>query len=71
MRPYIQAAVNAKDASILNALEEQNRILMDFLARRMPRAVKLDSGALVGELTPAIDAQLSGRLEHTKRGNTR
>lgn len=71
LQAYIQAAVNAKDASILNALEEQNRILMDFLARRMPRAVKLDSGALVGELTPAIDAQLSGRLEHTKRGNTR
>lgn len=71
LQAYIQAAVNAKDASIIDALMEQNRILMDFLARRMPRAVQLDSGALVGELTPAIDAQLSGRLEHTKRGNTR
>jgi len=37
----------------------------------MPSAVRLDSGALVGELTPAIDAGLSDRWQHTQRGNVR
>lgn len=46
-------------------------ILIDFLARSMPHGVMLDSGVLVGELTPAIDIQLSDRLRNTQRGNTR
>ena len=31
----------------------------------------LDSGAMVGELVPAIDSRLSDRWSHAKRGNTR
>ena len=31
----------------------------------------LDTGALVGELTPAIDGEMSMRWQHARRGNTR
>jgi hypothetical protein len=31
----------------------------------------LDTGAMVGELVPAIDGRLSDRWSHAKRGNTR
>ena len=31
----------------------------------------LDSGAMGGELVPAIDSRLSDRWSHAKRGNTR
>lgn len=33
--------------------------------------IYLDSGVLVGELTPAIDGRLSNRLQHALRGNVR
>ena len=33
--------------------------------------VYLNSGVLVGELTPAVDAELSNRWNHIQRGNTR
>ncbi|MBQ2977605.1 MAG: phage tail tape measure protein [Clostridia bacterium] len=71
LQAYIRDAVNEKDNAIIQALIDQNQRMMDFLSRMMPRAVQLDSGALVGELTPAIDRTLSSRWEHTKRGNTR
>lgn len=71
LKAYIRESVNEKDNAIIQALIEQNQRMMDFLAQMMPRAVQLDSGVLVGELTPAIDRRLSDRWEHTKRGNTR
>jgi phage-related protein len=71
LQTYIRAAVQSKDESVVRALIEQNRILMDFLTRIMPKAVRLDSGALVGELVPAIDGKLSDRWRHAQRGNTR
>lgn len=71
LQAYVQEAVHEKDNAIIQALIDQNQRMMDFLARHMPRAVQLDSGALVGELTPAIDRTLSSRWEHTRRGNTR
>lgn len=71
LQAYVQEAVHEKDNAIIQALIDQNQRMMDFLARNMPRAVQLDSGALVGELTPAIDRTLSSRWEHTRRGNTR
>lgn len=71
LQTYIRAAVQSKDESVVRALIEQNRILMDFLTRIMPNAVRLDSGALVGELVPAIDGKLSDRWRHAQRGNTR
>ena len=42
--------------------------LLEDLARMK---IYLDSGVLVGELTPAIDGRLSDRWIHVKRGNTR
>lgn len=71
LQDYIRDAVSAKDNGIIRTLIEQNRALMAFLERNMPSAVLLDSGALVGELTPAIDAGLSTRWRHTQRGNVR
>ena len=71
LKAYIRESVNEKDNAIIHTLIEQNQRMMDFLASMMPRAVQLDSGVLVGELTPAIDRRLSDRWEHTKRGNTR
>lgn len=71
LQAYIRESVNEKDNAIIQALIEQNQRMMDFLSRMLPRAVQLDSGALVSELTPAIDRRLSERWEHTKRGNTR
>ena len=71
LQDYIRAAVQAKDNAIIDTLIEQNRMLISFLQKNMPSLVRLDSGALVGELIPAIDVRLSDRWNHTKRGNTR
>ena len=68
---YVAEAVRQENAGIIRAMIEQNRNMQDFLRRTMPRSVLLDTGLLVGELTPAIDNQLADRLEHTRRGNTR
>ena len=50
-----------------NALER----IIDLLEDLTRMNVCLDSGALVGELAPAIDSRLSDRWSHAKRGNTR
>lgn len=71
LQGYIRAAVRAEDEGIRATLIEQNAMLIDFLRHTMPKAVLLDTGAVVGELTPAIDAGLADKWEHTKRGNTR
>ena len=68
LQDYIRAAVQSENEGIRATLIEQNRMMMDFLARIIPKGVMLDSGALVGELTPAIDMQLSDRLAHAQRG---
>ncbi len=71
LQGYIRAAVRAEDEGVRATLIEQNALLMDFLRRTIPKAVLLDTGAMVGELTPAIDAGLADRLTHVNRGNTR
>ena len=71
LQDYIRAAVQARDNDIIDTLIEQNRMLISFLQKNMPQHVRLDSGAVVGELIPAIDMRLSDRWNHTKRGNTR
>ena len=45
--------------------------IIDELKGMNSMKICLDSGVLVGELTPAIDMKLSDRWIHTKRGNTR
>lgn len=71
LQGYIRAAVSAENEGIRATLIEQTGLLMTFLSRNMPKAVLLDTGAMVGELTPAIDAGLANRWNNTKRGNTR
>lgn len=68
---YVRTAVQTENEGIIRTLIEQNRNLMDFLARIIPSGVRLDSGVLVGELVPAIDSRLADRWSHSKRGNTR
>ena len=71
LQGYVRAAVRTENEGIRATLIEQTGLLMAFLARSMPKAVMLDTGAVVGELTPAIDAGLANRWNNTKRGNTR
>lgn len=68
---YVRTAVQTENEGIIRTLVEQNKLMMDFLARIVPSCVRLDSGVLVGELVPAIDGRLADRWEHSKRGNTR
>ena len=68
---YVRIAVRGENEGVRKTIIEQTQLLIDFLARSMPRGVRLDSGVLVGELTPAIDMQLSDRWMHSQRGNTR
>lgn len=71
LQAYIRDAVKDKDEALIRTLIEQNRLMMDFLARIVPKDVRLDSGALVGEMIPAIDGRLNDRYSNTLRGNTR
>lgn len=71
LQAYIRDAVKENDQPIVRALIEQFERLMDFLERTIPKGVTLDSGALVGELLPALDTGLASRLDHTRRGNVR
>ena len=68
---YVRIAVRGENEGVRKTLIEQTQLLIDFLARSMPHGVRLDSGVLVGELTPAIDMQLSDRWNNSRRGNTR
>lgn len=71
LQDYIAAAVQQENNTLAKVLVEQNQALMAFLARIVPSVVRLDTGALVGALAPALDVKLSDRWEHSKRGNTR
>lgn len=68
LQSYVTAAVQQETGILGRILIEQNRILMDFLRETMPDAVRLDTGALVGELTPAVDARLADVWSYKKRG---
>jgi hypothetical protein len=71
LQDYVKSAVTGENEGIIQTLIEQNRAMMDFLASIIPNGVRLDTGVLVGELTPAIDRQLSDRRNHAMRGNSR
>ena len=71
LQGYVKDAVKSENDGIINTLIDQNRMLMDFLSRIIPKSIELDSGALVGNLLPALDMGLSNRLAHAQRGNTR
>lgn len=71
LQTYVRAAVRAENEGIRQTIIEQIRLLLDSLDRMLPKDIRLDSGALVGALTPSIDMQLSDRWAHSNRGNTR
>ena len=69
----VAADLNEMQGSAVNVqqiLDMLNRII-DLLGGVANMRVCLESGVLVGELTPAIDRQLSDRWSHSMRGNTR
>lgn len=70
LQEYVRQSVRAENGQIINVLIEQNQILMDFLARNMPKEVLLDSGALVGELADPINKRLGTIYNRNIRGNT-
>jgi phage-related protein len=61
---YFQNGNNPQLMSLLNHISEQ----LDRLAELK---IYLNSGALVGELIPAIDGRMADRWSHALRGNTR
>jgi len=71
MMDYVSIAVHNEMGNIGKVIEQQNRLLLDFLRRNMPKMVQLDSGAMVGALLPAVDTGLADRWEFAKRGNVR
>lgn len=71
LQAYIRDAVKSRDEALIRTMIEQNGRMMDFLRRAMPRDIRLDTGALVGEMIPAIDIGMDARYRHTMRGNTR
>ena len=71
LQEYVTNAVRQENANIGRVIIEQTRLLMDFLRRNMPNMVQLDTGTMVGALLPAVDARLSDRWNHARRGNTR
>lgn len=68
---YVTTAVRSENGNLGQIIIDQNRMLMDLLARIMPHDVRLSTGALVGELIPAVDTGLANRYAHVGRGNVR
>ena len=71
LQDYVRAAVQGENAELGDIIKRQFSMLIAALERMIPKGVYLDGNALVGELTPAIDAGLSTRWQHTQRGNVR
>lgn len=71
LRAYVHEAVRQEKETVGRILIEQMERLPDYLKASMPKGVVLDTGAMVGELTPAIDARLSDMLSNVQRGNVR
>ena len=68
LQSYVALAVRNENETLGRIIIEQTRTLMEFLLDIMPDEVRLDTGALVGELTPALDARLADVWNHKKRG---
>ena len=63
-RGSVQEGIDPRLLALLNHISEQ----LDKLAELK---IYLNSGALVGELVPAIDGRMADRWSHAMRGNTR
>lgn len=71
LQGYVRQAVRAENEAVGRLLVEQTGRLIDAMRRIVPKDVLLDTGALVGELTPAIDEGLNVRYRNAGRGNVR
>jgi|GEM_PF-6891654 hypothetical protein len=71
LQGYVRQAVRAENEAVGRLLVEQTGRLIDAMRRIVPKDVLLDTGVLVGELTPAIDAGLNVRYRNAGRGNVR
>jgi hypothetical protein len=67
--------IQLKNGSFQNGNNQQLMALLNHISEQLDKLaelrVYLNSGALVGELIPAIDGRLADRYSHTMRGNTR
>lgn len=68
---YVSVAVKSENENLGRIMIEQTQLLIGTLRQILPRDIVLDSGALVGQLTPAVDVGLNERWMHSRRGNTR
>lgn len=68
LQDYVAAAVRSETGSLGRIMVEQTQLLMAFLQDIMPQGVRLDTGALVGALTPAVDARLAQAWSYKQRG---
>lgn len=71
LQGYVRAAVRDETDGIRETIIAQTRLLMDLLRRIILQEVTLDSGALVGALTPSMDMRMADKYRHALRGNTR
>lgn len=73
LQGYVRQAVRDEmnTAGLGRIMIEQMQLLLDYLKEAMPTGVYLNGTTLVGELLPAVDAGLSSRYAHSRRGNTR
>ena len=67
--------IQLKSGSFHNGNDPQLMALLNHISEQLDRLagmhIYLNSGALVGELVPAIDGRLADRWNHALRGNTR
>lgn len=71
LQSYVRTAVRDETDGIWETIIAQTRLLMDLLRRIIPQEITLDSGALVGALTPSMDMRMADKYRHALRGNTR
>ena len=70
LQDYVRQAVQENNSMILDAVTSRMNRIIELLEGMQGLKVCLDSGVLVGEITPAIDARLGKMYLKTNRGNT-
>ena len=67
--------IQLKSGALQNGIDPQLMGLLNHISEQLDKLAELriylNSGALVGELVPAIDGRMADRYSHTLRGNTR
>lgn len=71
LQDYVRQATSENNAVIMDALTVRLNRIIELLESLLKMNIYLDSGALVGELTPAIDSRLGKIYSKINRGNTR